>query len=229
MESHLQIEFDPTFDRLSGVLSRAEARDLIDVLYRWDIDRNCTFQLLGHIMVEKKRGHHTCGQHSFQVYENRHLIGLDLTQIEYCVKKKLAVGGSIKTPNMKICAGMVMAHEIQHANQVFHHARENRGSFYAQQKKYYGRPCEREARAFADDNVEVVAGILNQPVPYGNRPVLGMVSYGPDILAIADDLEGIREVSLSDLREELRSSGCASPENIRILREEMELRGTIVV
>lgn len=187
------------------LLTKREVLDLLDVLYRG----TDTFHIFG-VMRSDRQRRPTLGLHVTSDFFGGHEIYLAPQKIHDCFYRGLPTGGNRKAPNVRLAVGMVLAHEIQHANQTILH--ENHpASFYGKRRsRYRTRPCEREARQFADDSISIIAGVLG--VELAKEPVVAIPS--DEVNLVAECLAEADEVSIQDIVEELRQSGLNNAVNV---------------
>lgn len=195
-----------TFHRVEGApahLSEQEMRDLVDVLYRWD---DSSFV----ITLDRKDGTRR-GQHSWNPMTRNHAISLFHTNIAEAIRLRQRLGGNMSADDPKLGAAMVLAHELQHANQSQTHSTNEQ--FY-RKKEYNKRPAEREARAFVDDNIETIAAIIGHPLASAPLSPPAMDPDADPAKLVADDIGGPSEVSLGQVREALRELDACNPLSI---------------
>ena len=200
-----QIHLD-NYSARSGQLLSGEVKDLIDVLFRGD----------GHsirihsYMHESRRKRPTLGLHMYNQLFSEHDFYMAPEKIEDCFERGFSPAGNRKAPNLKIAFGMVLAHELQHANQTVVHV-SHPDSFYGKKRsKYRMRPCEREAREFADESIPIIAGVLGIELKKEQ-----LVEIPPDELRlVAECLSEADEVNVQDIVEELRQSGLNNIVNV---------------
>jgi NTP pyrophosphatase (non-canonical NTP hydrolase) len=152
-----------------------------------------------------------------------HFIFLNIDEIAKSVTKGCNIGGNIKTDDMKSAIAFVLAHEIQHANQMHVH---NEEEIFYKLRSYKKRGCEREARSFVDDNELMILDIIGRKKIQRQCVESDQSKTTDEIYEIAELFGDLDEVKLSDLAEELRQSGLNSPLNMMDLREIVESSGT---
>ena len=139
------------------------------------------------------------------------------------------MGGTCPAPSARVGIGMVLVHEVQHANQAGAHSSNE--VFYTH-RSYESRPCEKEARALVDSNIRSIVSMLApqmmESCPVGFS-VDGIVDHKDGVEDVADLLEELPEVTMVDMLTELRLSGINSQRNVRRLRECLLGRGTNVI
>jgi hypothetical protein len=193
------------------ILSEDEVRDFIEIFYRWGDDR---FTITTNETERSFRGQHS------RDLGGRHIITLVAHNIKKDFRDKKRTGGNLVAPTLKVAAGMVLAHELQHANQSKIH--KNESSFYGQKKRYWNRACEREAREFVDNNMPEICAYFQAPWQGTRAPAIG--NHGDangEALAVAELLQECSEVTMDDIRDELRASKILNPKNVQIVVDEL--------
>lgn len=212
------------WDRVRQLINEQQAKDLIDLLFRGE-DGN--FVLHGHLPdgISRKKSEGLAGRHLVEM-DGTHRIHLVPENIRSRCAKEDTIGGNRKIKDPQLGAGLVLAHELQHANQSLIH--KGNSSFWGRKafQRYYSRACEREARGFADDNYALVAGTLGLQLPRGGLKVDHTEAELEDIWCCLSECD---EVSLRDIVEELRESGLNNPENVRRTRERLDSAGVRVL
>lgn len=210
------------FADLSSLLSEEQVRALIDILFRGEDAR---FLIRG-CLPQGTRGARVTG------LGGMHQRGLDGVHTIHVVPKNIrsrairggAIGGNRKVSDPKLAAGLVLAHELQHANQTMNH--KPGSSFYGKPfQRYAAHACEREARQFADDNLSTVAGVLGISVPHGGYQQDDTM----ELVDLVDCFLELDEIPLKDLIHELRECGMNNPENVRRCREKLQEYGVNVL
>ncbi len=207
------------------ILSEDEVRDFIDLFYRWD---DSTFFVRVDEMERKFRG-----QHSLGFAGQSHTITLVKKNITRDFNKKSSIGGNMVAPTLRVAAGMVLAHEIQHANQAKLHKDEM--GFYGKKlgltptgkprmKQYWGRATERDARQFVDEHMNEICAYFSVDPPMRQKSTEPGVDQD-EVLVVADLLCECSEVSMEDIKEELRASKVLTPSNVRIVLERLQEQG----
>ena len=205
-------------------LSQAEIVELIDLFYRWG---DATFYVNHDIDKPGTRGQH----HSD--WAGHHYIALAKKAIHNSFKNKQPIGGNVIAPTLKVACACTLVHELMHANQVKFHKGEM--GFYGKMigtnargnqrmKHYKGRACEREARAYVDEHInEICAFFAVEPL----RPIatLGGRVGQDEVLSVADLLCECEEVSLDDIKDELRISHILNPSNFKTVMDVLKKKG----
>lgn len=207
------VTFQPSFQGF--LLSEAEVRDFIDMFYRWG---DAKFNILCDESEKRFRGEHRLG------LSGMHIITLVRKNITRDYEAKIRIGGNLQAPTLKVGAGMVLAHELQHANQTKIHKLSE--SFF-KSKSYHHRACERDARAFVDEHMEEICGYFAVPFQSRSR-CAGAGNQGEaaeEALAVAALLSECEGVTMDDIREELRASGILNPRNVQAVVGELRRQG----
>lgn len=222
------ITFDKTFSGF--VLSEDEVRDFIEMFYRWEDSK---FLICRDEKERKFRGQHS------QDWSGTHIITLVEKNIKRDFDAKKRTGGNFVAPSLKIAAGMVLAHELQHANQTKLHKHET--TFYGKaggmtptgkprMKQYWGRACEREAREFVDNKMPEICAYFQTPWEGRGGPTIG--NHGDanrEAAAVAELLQECSEVTMEDVKEELRASKILNPRNVIFVVEELKRNGVDII
>jgi hypothetical protein len=207
------------FGTFQSFISRAEVEDLIGVLYRGPEDKR--FSVIGQLAPGTKKT--TLANCVFLSYENTHVIRMDLRKISAALGHG-NMGGNRPAPTLRMALAMVLAHEIQHANQAvnpFNHRTSHSKPF----QSYHGRAQEIDARRSVDENIEVIARVMNEKAPYNAVKVAEVEPETVDLKPIVDDLCECETLTVEDLNEELRSIGASNPKNLQALRAKLEKKG----
>jgi len=203
------------------LLSKQEVIDIIDVLFRGEE----TFHIYGK-MTRERQNRPTLGLHvSHALSPGLHEIYLAPEKIHGVCAFNRPTGGNRVAPHLKLAEAMVLAHEIQHANQSLNFDHTKQKSFYGDKKRYRTRPCEMEARSFADDSVQQLAAILKIPLAHEEIKTVPR----SEIDLIVECLSEADEVSIRDIVEELRSSGLNNAVNVKSVSARLSEAGTKVV
>jgi hypothetical protein len=187
----------------SGVkLTKEEVQDIVDLLFRGD----APFFIYGVMAKDAKKG--TRGRHEF--LGNCHVVHLDGRAIVQDVSEGLPVGGTIYVPDPRLGTAMVLAHEVQHANQHLDHARADKSFWGNKRSRYMNRASERDARMFADQNMRVLAEILGIPlqreqenfetVGRALKPLWEILTETDEIISRDDLLKEMRVLGIGDER-----------------------------
>ena len=192
------------------LLSKDEVRDFIDMFYRWG---DAKFIVRTDKNERKVRGRHCVDLGGV------HTVSLVKQNIARDFQRGTTIGGNLRAPSLKCAAGMVLAHELQHANQSKLHKQEE--GFY-RDHRYWNRACERDARQFVDEHIAEICAYFDVSAPVRRK---GPAPTGGDseALAVAGLLSECSEVSMEDIRDELRASGILTPSSVRLVVE--HLRG----
>jgi hypothetical protein len=225
-----RIIFDKSFSSF-GLLSEDEVCDFVDMFFNYD-DTNVTWTIMN---VDK--GVDFNGQHMYNPNTREHTITFSKKNIakNYC-KGRRDFGGNLKLPDidMKAAAALVLAHELQHANQSkLHKGNElfygNLGGLDSRgkprMKHYRGRACERDAREFVDGHLNEIFAYFNLPPPRRNKVFVPEDS--DELVEVADLLCECAEITFEDIRDELRASRILNPRNMQRMLEILRTRGVI--
>jgi hypothetical protein len=196
-----------------GLLSKTQVKDLVDVLFRGDRTFHIHTQ-----MHESRRSRPTLGLHMYSPFFDQHDIYLAPRKIRECFEAGRSAAGNRAAPDLRIAMGMVLAHELQHANQSIVHS-THPDSFYGKKRsRYRMRPCEREARQFADDSIPIIAGVLG--IELKKEYLIEVPS--DELNEVAECLAEADEITVPDIVEELRQSGLNNIVNIQKVRALLE-------
>jgi len=138
------IQFDENFE---GLLSREQAVAFIDLLFEGPDSR---FVVYGNETKKDWRGSCTPGIGYYR-------ITLSRKTIEEHHEKGYSMGGNLPHDDIRVATGSVLAHEIRHANQHVKHGTNSK--FWS--GKYYVRPCEVDARLYADKVEDIIRSVFN--------------------------------------------------------------------
>jgi hypothetical protein len=205
-----RVKFDDSFSGF--ILREDEIRDLVDLFYRWD-DGCFIFRC-----DEKERKFR--GEHRYDL-GGGHTITLVRKNILRDYESGKSVGGNMVAPTLRVAAGMVLAHELQHANQSKQHTRTE-GFF--KDHRYWNRACERDARAFVDEHLNEICAYFAVVPPMRSTVVDGVVGQD-EVLAVADLLGECSDVTMEDIKDELRISKALNPKNVALVLERLRSQG----
>ena len=204
--------------RPDAIITMDNARDLVDLFYMFDAD-----VIVHGCMPDKRERGSTRGLHVWTL--DGHDIFLSWKNIRSAFNEGKPIGGNIFVPNIKVCAGMTLAHEITHANQHHKHSEESK-SFWKRRSRYMTRPSEMEARTFADNNIDIIASVVGVSLPGRDR---GHVVNGDgELQDIIEALSDVHEISIHDVVDELRRSGVNNPINVGKVVDSLRLLGVEV-
>lgn len=227
-----RVIFEHTFPDL-GLLSEDEVCDFIDMFFHYD-DPQAKWIIRN---VSRKEAGDFNGQHMYNPNTREHTISFCKENICRCYTKgRRDFGGNLKLPDIdpKMATALVLAHELQHANQSKLH--KGNELFYGvlgginakgqpRMKHYKGRACERDAREFVDGHLNEIFAYFNLPPPRRNRVI---IAEDPDeLVEIADLLCECEEISMDDVRDELRASKLLNPTNVQRLLQILQERGVM--
>lgn len=217
-----RVQFDPSFNRFT-LLGQEIVSDFIDLFFE-HADPTATWL----VRLEDGRVDFN-GQHMYNPNTREHTISLSERNIRrHFDSGRRDFGGNLKFPDidLRMAAALVLAHEIQHANQSKIH-RGNQlfygylGGYNARgkprMKQYKGRACERDAREFVDSHVNEIFAYFDAPPPRRHRVLVADDS--DELVEVADLLCECEEVTMDDVRDELRASGILNPKNVQRVLE----------
>jgi hypothetical protein len=188
-----------SWDPQKVFLTCDEAQDIVQLLFRGDSH----FFLYGVMSADVKDKSRTRGNHQF--LGSCHVIHLNGDAIVRDVKNGDPVGGTIYVPDPRLGAAMVLAHEVQHANQHLDHANEDKAFWGTKKSRYENRAAERDARMFADQNMKILASVLDVPLEKEQDVFMKVgAALRPlwDVLTQSDET-----ISAEDLRKEMQILG----------------------
>lgn len=207
------------YSERTSVLTKPQVKDLVDVLFR----TGSNFSIISN-MHESRRKRPTLGLHMYTPILDSHEIYLAPEKIKECFLAGRACGGNKKLPDMRLAFGCIIAHELQHANQSVVHL-GHPGTFYGKKRSRYRlRPCEMEARAFADESIPIIAGVLG--IEISKEPMADVPQDEVDL--VADCLAEADEISTADIVEELRNSGINNASNVFKVKALLVERGVLL-
>ncbi len=210
-------------DSFSELLTQGEVEDLINFFYRW---KDTRFEV-----TYKNEQRYRRGLHLYVHHERTHRIVLSPGPIIRAVEGKQRIGGNGTAPglggrdSLRVGAAMVLVHELQHANQAGQHLATEK--FYTH-RDYNTRPCEREARTFVDSNLREIMTMVAPELLSVVVPGQAMCADGDTVEDILCAFEGLDEVSVDDIRKELRLSGLNNPINLGRVMHELRAAGVMV-
>jgi hypothetical protein len=175
------------------------------------------------------------GQHLFDRNSREHRVTFN----EKNIRKSFQAGGrrfggNLRLQNIdeRLAAAMVLAHELQHANQSKSHAGDKNfyghlGGYTGKGKprmmQYKNRPCERDARQFVDSHLDEIFAYFEVEAPRRTKTVVPDAEK--EILAVVELLLECDKPTMSDVIDELRASKILNPKNVRIVAETLQERG----
>jgi len=177
-----------------GLLSQQDVRDVIDLFYDGPYS---FFVIVGIDNSPGRRG-------SCMSIGNTHTITLSLSTIEKHLDEKINMGGNKVHNNVREAIFSVLAHEIQHANQSQRHKADNK--FW--RGNYLARPCEVDARSFADSQVDTISSVIGDNISIGAGKVNDGLEEIIEVLSMSDD------VKTEDIVQELKSYGLYNTINV---------------
>lgn len=165
-----RVIFDASFDRFT-LLSEDEVCDFIDMFFSYD-DKSYTW-----VIRNENKSVDFNGQHMHDPNGKRHIVSFSEKNIRKRIDEGMRrFGGNVKISDIdpKAAAALVLAHELQHANQSKLHGQDERFYGYLggynkrgkpRMKRYKNRACENDARAFVDSHLNEIFAYLDRPAP----------------------------------------------------------------
>ena len=218
-----------TFEGVPTLLTPEVICDFIDMFYNYDTDKQTKWI----ISLDEKADFN--GQHWYNPnVKEHHVVFCEKNIRKHFEKGRRDFGGNVKVPNLTVntAAALVLAHELQHANQSKLHKGNELfygylGGFNSQgrprMKNYKGRACERDAREFVDAHLNEIFAYFNLPPPRRNKVLV--VNDSDELADVANILCECPEISMDDVRNELRASNILNPKNVQRLLEILHDRG----
>lgn len=202
------------------LLNTLQIKELIEMFYRGG-DTNF-------IITTNEKEPKNLGHASYCGFSRTHTVMLCKKNIKKYFALTGQSGGDLKAPDLKVAAASVLLHELQHCNQNLIH--KGNGIFWGQlggyqsdgkprMKRYRGRACEREARAFADDKLNELCAYFGLP-PCARRAENRAEDH-EELDAVIDLLMEIDNPTMDDIKDELRASGLLRPNNVMIVKKEL--------
>lgn len=227
MGSH-RVIFRDSFKNFT-LLNEQNVVDFIEAFYVYD-DPNSTW------IIEHETGSVDFnGQHIYNPNTREHTISLSEKNIRRQHSSgRRDFGGNLKLPDIdvKMSAALVLAHEIQHANQAKSHKGNElfygylggfNGKGIPRMNHYKGRACERDAREFVDVHLDEIFAYFDLPSPRRHRVLVPDAQ--DEVAEIADLLSECEKISMDDIRNELRSSNVLNPKNVQRVLQILQERG----
>jgi hypothetical protein len=213
------------WDRVHKLVSEEATADFVEMFYRWPA---CNFEFVAfqsahewkNFFSEKKTNYKLVGEHRYYGFGG-HRISLIVDNLEKYFAKGSPLGGNVCSPSLQVSAAMVLAHELQHANQVKMHAASS--AFY-DDHKYIDRACEREARNFADEKFGEICVYYGIETPL-KKQVIRPTDEQSELEAIKDLLLECHSVTMDDVKDELRASKLLNPKNVKNIISDLRLAG----
>lgn len=208
------------------LLNTLQVKDIIEMFYRGS---DINFVICAHNLDGN-----TMGNASYDGFTKTHTIKLCQRNIKKFFEKQGQAGGDLKAPDIRTAAASVLVHELQHCNQNLIH--KDNGIFWGKlggitkdgkprMKRYRGRACEREARAYADEKLNELCVYFNLP-PVARRAE-NRVEDHEELDAVIDLLAEIDHPTMDDIKDELRASGLLRPNNVMIVKKELTEMGVL--
>ena len=199
-----------------------EIRDMVSLFYENESGHVSVYGRMKSDVRDKRRTRGLCVTEQPGVHE----IFMNFDLIKESWKKKEGTGGTLWVPDLKIAAGMVLAHEVQHANQYLHHEGGRNSFFGKRRSRYKTRPSEVEARRFADEKINEIAAVLDVKLEMSS--VHRVSDLDAELECIIDDLCEFEELEMSDLIEELRDAGMYNSINLNEVRKRLVNSGVVI-
>jgi hypothetical protein len=213
------------YSNVAGLIPEQAIREFIELFFEGDKDIHvqCTKDVreLRRLNGDRKIKDRTRGEHRYLPVSEKHVISLVAENIEKS-RDDQPCGGNIPPPHPSVKAAMILAHEIKHANQYYAQGTGDR--FWGRGRKYTSRACERDARQFVDERIGEICAYfaVDPPRPHLSGP---HPDQGVEVETIAEVLADCSEVTLEDIKEELRRSGCLNPANVARVVEMLRAEG----
>lgn len=216
-----KVEFQ-SYSQADTGLSKTNVVDLIDSLYRGD----SRFIFYG-VMRSDRRSKPTLGLHVYsEMCPNVHEIYIAPDKIRNAFSTNRPTGGNKVAYDARVAVGMVIAHEVQHANQTHLHVGSHKNFYGKERSRYRTRPCEMEARQFADDNIGVISGILGFEIPKTFVPTQPNFD---ELELVAECLAESDIITVPDIVSELKLSGMNNAVNVMNVKRILESDWGVVV
>lgn len=210
------------------LLSTLQVKELIEMFYRGG-DTNFV------ISTDDFKGKSTMGNASYDGFTKTHTIKLCQRNITKFFNLTGQSGGDLKAPSVKAAAASVLTHELQHCNQNLIH--KGNGIFWGRlggtnikgqprMKRYRGRACEREARAYADEKLNEVCAYFG--LPFAARRAENRTEDHEELDDVIDLLMEVDGPTMDDIKDELRASGLLRPNNVMIVKKELAEQGVLL-
>jgi hypothetical protein len=212
-------------EKAKGHLTAEIIHDFIDMIYRWkDADFNIHIftnasEMRKHWGDPRIKGT-LLGEHRGSSMTNTHHISLVHDNIVKNLKRDVfPAGNNFKAHTTTMGYVMVLVHELTHANQREHHYDDSQ---FFQKKGYWNRACEREARGTVDDRINEICVYLNEEPPRRHKKKVDDDSE--EVEAVVDILCECEEITMDDIRDELRASKILNPKNVQMVIEKINQR-----
>jgi hypothetical protein len=209
------------------LLSALQINDLIEMFYRGS-DTNF-------IICSENIAGNTLANASYDGFSHTHTIKLCKKNIKKFFSSLGQSGGDLRAPDITTATASVLVHELQHCNQNLVH--KDNGVFWGnlggtnsrgqpRKKRYRGRACEREARAYADEKLNEICAYFG--LPFVARRSENRTEDHEELDAVIDLLIEIDSPTLDDIKDELRASGLLRPNNVMIVKKELAEHGVLL-
>lgn len=187
-----------------GILEGHQIRDAVDFFYEGD---NAIFDFIMKDNTPGRRG--SCNTKIF----GHHIITLSLPTIKEHLKNNIRMGGNKKHDNLNEAVMSVLTHEIQHANQTRTHGQS--AKFW--KGNYLARPCEVDARRFADSQLDNILCMLGKDF----SSILKNHSKNEELENIIEVFSFSDEITSEDIIHELKTCGMYNPLNLNYITESL--------
>lgn len=193
------------------LLSHKEIGELVDLFYR--------FEKTAWVFQKKMNHKDALGEMAYVPF-GIFRIALHQGRISRSFERGGQPGGNLPAASARAAAAMVLLHELQHCHQLRYHKFSD--AFFTEHR-YRNQHCEQEARRYVDENLNEVHAYLGLPPPRRSRKAAP--EPGDELAAVADLLAECQEITIDDVREELRRSRILNPNNVQRLRGMLQERG----
>ncbi len=217
-----------TFAGFQGfdLLHTTQVRELIEMFY---VGGDVNF-----VITTDEKDPKLLGHASYDGFSRTHTITLIKKNIKKFFELNGQSGGDLKAPDIRVAAASVLVHELAHCNQNLLH--KDNGIYWGKlggttargrprMKRYRGRACEREARAYADEKLNELCAFFGLP-PVARRAANRAEDH-EELDAVIDLLTEIERPTLDDIKDELRASGLLRPNNVLIVKKELAELGVL--
>lgn len=194
------------------ILTKEQVVDLIETMSRHD----SIFVVNG--KMTKRENSYCMGMHVYDEMLDSHQIFINPELVKKSFESSLKTGGNVIAPQLRVAMGMVIAHEVQHANQHRLHSMTDKSFFGKKRSRYESRPCEREARQFADESIDLISSVLGIAT---NANARAETCSSFELTDIARNLSCSESVNTCDIISELKLSGINNATNVEKVRELM--------
>lgn len=217
------------WENVEGLISRSEVQDFVEMFYRWEGTKFTFFGASTPADLRKKFNDKRIktglrGECRIFMPERRIHITLVDSTIRNGFTSKTQLGGNLLAPTLNVGAAMVLAHELEHANQFRTH-KPTSGFF--NEHRYINKASEREARRFADEKLREICAYFSVPYEVAAARV-DPEEEESEIDGVISLLSECTEVTMDDVREELRASRILNPANVQEVVRRLKDEGIVV-